>query len=56
MKTAAELLPFAIERVQAARDELFRSQEVDGVIDDADIALEVQQMDAWLREAKEMLA
>jgi hypothetical protein len=56
MKTATELLPFAIDRIQAARDELFRSFEVEGVIDDADIALEVQNLDTWLREAKAVVA
>lgn len=49
------LIVQAIGYIQAARDELFCSEEVDGVIEDAGVALEVQQMDSWLRDAKSLV-
>lgn len=52
----AQLLTQAIEFISQSRDELFRSFEIDCVIDDPDIAAEVARMDEWLRKAKECAA
>jgi DNA-binding CsgD family transcriptional regulator len=51
---ADALLREAADFIQQERDSLFQSFEVDGVLDDTDVALEISNMDTWLKRSKEI--
>jgi DNA-binding CsgD family transcriptional regulator len=53
MVEVRKLVREAADFIQQERETLFRSFELEGVIDDVDVAQEISNMDSWLKRAKE---